>query len=127
LERTQAIKTLGKLLGKSLGYQVDREAPSADQREEAQAELARARHTMSYWAEEKRQACKRALAADPDYQECLKNCTEASGSVSALQSVAFRYKFTVGTSSGLFFRVEARGDSWEDCIKKVEAKQRARA
>lgn len=30
------------------------------------------------------------------------------------------YKFTVGTSNGMFFLVKAEGDSWEQVIDKLQ-------
>jgi hypothetical protein len=123
VKRELAIKILGKMLGKNLGYRVDDDAPSPDERREAQGALAEARSTKDYWAEKKAQACTRALAADKDYQECVKQHEAALEALKELQFVALRYKFTVGTSSSMFFQVKAQGDSWEDCIAKLEGKQ----
>jgi len=39
MERTIAIKKLGKMLGKSFGYRVDPRAPSREEREEATRRL----------------------------------------------------------------------------------------
>ena len=34
-------------------------------------------------------------------------------------SVVHHYRFTVGTSNGMFFHIRAQGDSWEEVIEKV--------
>ena len=52
MERTIAVKKLGKLLGKSMGYRIDSKAASRDEREVARAELKLALEARSKLEEE---------------------------------------------------------------------------
>lgn len=124
MQRTEAIKKLGKLLGKSLGYRVDTQAPTKDERTAAYEQFkaaAKERKTL----EEKRNARRQEiLAADAEYQALVAAHKEAKEHADKLGAVSRQYKFTVGTNSGMFFHVRAQGDTWEEIIDKVEAKRR---
>jgi len=125
MERTVAIKKLGKLLGKSLGYRVDPDAPSAAERAEAKQHLPDLRAVKDQ--AEKAMVARRAavLAADAEYQALIVAYRAARKDAAAAASIVSRYKFTVGTSNDLFFMVKAQGDSWEDVITKLNGKASA--
>lgn len=125
MERTAAIKKLGKMLGKSLGYRVDPRAPTSEERAEARRQLPalnEARQQAEKAMTDRRQAI---LAADQPYQDLVAAWTEAKQKASATASVLHHFKFTVGTSNGMFFHVKAQGDSWEDVIAKLNTKDAA--
>ncbi len=123
MERTAAIKKLGKLLGKSLGYRVDPKAPTSQQREEARHQL----HALNAAKQQAEQAMKdrreALLAADAQYQELVAAYQEARQRAEKTASILHHFKFTVGTTSGMFFLVKAQGDSWEEVIDKLSAKE----
>src|SRR5262245_6736954 len=122
MERSVAIKKLGKLIGKDLGYRVDPEAPNAEERAEAQ------RQHGTLFAE--KQAAEKAmtdrrialLQGDAQYQELKAAFQAARLAADKMSSRAHRYKFTVGKVNSLFFSVMAQGDSWEEVIAIVERK-----
>jgi hypothetical protein len=122
MERVVAVKKLAKILGKTLGYRVDPKAPDAEQRAEAKAELAEARLVRAE-ALRKRDARYRAiLDADQEYQELAAAHKAAQKIEDQLACKCHHYRFTVGTSNGMFFHVKAQGDSWEDVIDQLTTK-----
>lgn len=126
MERAVAIKRLGKLLGKKLGYRVDDKAPKQDDRDAARAALMPAieeRNALQAKRDERRRAI---LEADAEYKSLCAESRAASERVDKLSSITRHYKFTVGTSEGLFFLIKAEGDSWEQIIDKLEAEQQKR-
>lgn len=122
MERSVAIKKLGKLLGKRLGYRINDKAPSREERAEAKTKLTSAVMERDK-LEERRDARERAiLAADPEYQSLLAEHKTASEVVKRLFDVTRHYKITVGTSEGMFFLIKAEGDSWEEIIDELQKK-----
>ena len=121
MERTTAIRTLGKLLGKHLAYRVDPKAPSSEEREAARTrskelvDRKAAAHTALM-------ARREALLQDPEYQSLMAAWREADKALSHNSGVMHHYKITVGTTDNLFFHVRAQGDNWEEVITKVKAK-----
>lgn len=123
MDRQTAIKKLGKLLGKNLGYRVDQTAPKAEDREAAQAAIPDAikKRDAARKAQEDRRIA--ILAADTEYQRLKEEAIAASETVSRLFTVTQHFKITVGTSSPMFFQIEAQGDSWESIIEIITAKK----
>ena len=122
MNRADALKQLGKLLGKSFGYRVDSDAPNAEEREAARAALAIASEKAKALLEQKEARIKALLDADAEYQQIKADHEAAKKARNKLAGICHQYKFTVGTSSELFFHVKAQGDSWEEVIAKVKAK-----
>lgn len=119
MERVVAIKTLGKLLGKSLGYRVDPKAPTSEEREGAQRQLpalTAAKQEASKAMEDRRRAL---LDGDQQYQELVAAYRIAREKSEKMFSILHHFKFTVGTSNGMFFHIKAQGDSWEEVIGKL--------
>ena len=126
MERSVAIKKLGKLLGKRLGYRVDRDAPDAETRAAVRQQLPglRAAERQVEAAMDARRAA--LLAADPEYQALAEAFKLARAGRRAAAAVATsRYRITVGISGAVFFHVKAQGDSWEDVIAKLTADRRS--
>jgi len=122
MNRADALKQLGKLLGKSFGYRVDLDAPTAEERETAQAALTVASEKAKTLLEQKEARIKTLLEADAEYQRLKTDHEAAKKERNHLAGVCHQYKFTVGTSSEMFFHVKAQGDSWEEVIAKLKAK-----
>jgi hypothetical protein len=125
MERAVAIKKLGKILGKSLGYRVDPQAPYQADRDEARAKLpdaAAKRKGLNEQMEARRTAI---LQGDALYQRLKAEHADAKKVCDELFSIANHYKITVGVSNSLFFTVHAQGDSWEQVIAKLIEKQTA--
>lgn len=123
MERAVAIKKLGKILGKSLGYRVDPRAPDQDGRDEARAKLPDAtakRKALSEQMEARRTAI---LLADAEYQRLKADHAGAKQACDKLSSIICHYRFTVGNTNSMFFHVKAQGDSWKDVIAKLTEKQ----
>ncbi len=120
MERSVAVKKLTRLLGSRLGYRVDPTAPGQDEREAARAALPAAIAERN-GVKEKRDARYTAiLKADAEYQALKAEYTAASQRVDKLSSVTRHFKFTVGTSNGMFFHIRAEGDTWEEVIGKLQ-------
>ena len=125
MERAAAIKKLSKILGKSFGYRVNPKAPDQDDRDEARAKLREAVPKREELRAAVEARCKAFLQADAEYQRLKEELTEARKTCDELSSITVGYRFTVGTSGDLFFHVKAQGDSWEEVIAKLTAKQTA--
>lgn len=123
MERAVAIKKLGKLLGKELGYRVDNKAPTAEQRLGALSALAPAIEKRNKLREQRDARCAAILAADTEYQNLVDAARDASKRVDEFSSITRRYKITVGVSTDMFFHIKAQGDSWEEVIDKLTAKE----
>lgn len=124
MRREDAVKKLGKLLGKNLGYRVDPRAPDADERQEAMAELKLVganRDDLQARMQVRRRAI---LEADAEYQLLQGGYLEAKKYAESLASKSHHYRFTAGVSNGIFFMVKAQGDSWEEVIAKIEKDKR---
>jgi hypothetical protein len=119
MERAVAVKALTKILGKSLGYRVDLKAPDTDTRAEAKAALHIAIEARNKIKQLKDERYRTILAADKQYQELSKQYKDEQEAVEKLASISRHYKFTVGTTDGMFFSVRAEGDSWEEVIAKL--------
>ena len=124
MERSVAVKKLGKLLGKHFGWRVDSAAPGADERAEAKLQLPALR-TAEEQAEAAMKARREAvLAADREYQALVVAHCEARDARHKVSAMTSHYRITVGTTSNLFFHVKAQGDSWEDVIAKLNGHKR---
>lgn len=123
MERAVALKKLGKLIGKNLGYRVDPNAPTADEREAAKVELKAANAETMRLKVLRDERYTAILAADAEYQELREKWRAAKDRADKLCGKTYHYKFTVGKSSSIFFHVLAEGDSWEEVIRKVEEKR----
>lgn len=125
MERAVAIKKLGKILGKSLGYRIDPRAPNQEERDAAQAELREVvpkREALSKAVDARRAEI---LQADAEYQRLKAEHKEAREACDRLFSITHHYRFTVGVSNSMFFTVHAQGDSWEQVIEKLTVKEAA--
>mgnify|MGYP001560182904 CR=1 FL=1 len=127
MERAVAIKTLGKLLGKKLGYRVDAKAPTKEERAEAKAALTHKIEERNNLNEQRDARYKAILAADAEYQRLFAETKAARKRTDELSSITCHYKITVGTSEGMFFMVKAEGDTWEEIIGKLTAKEKQAA
>lgn len=125
MERAVAIKKLGKILGKSLGYRVDLKAPDQDDRDEARAKLPDATAKRKALSERMEARRLEILQADAEYQRLKADHADAKKVCDELFGITCRYRFTVGTSNSLFFMVKAQGDSWEEVIAKLSAERLA--
>lgn len=119
MRREDAIKKLGRLLGKNLGYRVDPTAPDQDERNEALTNLKIQRPIRDELRKQVELRCKAILAADEEYQRLKAEMKAASDTCDKLLSITNQYRFTVGVSNSLWFTIRAQGDSWEEVIAKL--------
>lgn len=126
MERAAALKKLGKILGKSLGYRVDTSAPTPEERTQAMVDAVTLSAAYKEAAAAKDARYKAILAADVEYQELFAKCADLRKARDQASYTAHRhYKITVGTTNTMFFLVRAQGDSWEDVIDQLTAKKTA--
>lgn len=125
MERSIAIKKLGALLGKSLGYRVDSKAPDEDERTEARAKLKSASAERDTLGKQREARLQEILQADAQYQRLKAAHAGAKKRCDELFSISHHYRFTVGVSNGMFFHVKAQGDSWEEVIAMVAKEKQA--
>jgi len=119
MERSVAIRKLGKLLGKRLGYRVDSRAPDAEERAAARQQLPALEAAEKQAADAMDARHRAILAADTEYQAMVAEHKAARDRRHKVSVVTGRYRITVGTTSDLFFHVRAQGDSWEDVITQL--------
>jgi hypothetical protein len=124
MERSTAIKRLGKLLGKNFGYRINDKAPTQEERAAAKEALKPACAERDALKEKRDERHRAILAADAEYQNLHAQHRAATERVDKLGSVTRHYKITVGVSTSIFFRIMAEGDSWEEVIA-VLTKERA--
>ena len=125
MERTVAIKKLGKILGRSLGYRINPKAPTREERAAAKNEMPAAIKERDDLKARRQARFEAILAADAEYQSLKASHEKAREHVERLGSITRHHKITVGTSNGLFFTVKAEGDSWEEIIDKLTAQKKA--
>ena len=68
MKREDAVKKLGKLLGKCFGWRVDSDAPDAEERAEAKQQLPALRAAEEQAEAAMKARCAAVLAADHEYQ-----------------------------------------------------------
>ncbi len=119
MERSVAIKKLGRILGKSLGYRVDPKAPTQEERDVAMAKLREVRPMREALSKQVDARRAEVLLADAEYQRLKTEHAEATKNCNELLSITCHYRFTVGVSNSMFFHVKAQGDSWEQVIEKL--------
>lgn len=124
MERAVAVKKLRKLLGKSFGYQIAKDAPTREEREAAKVELIAATKELDALRQKTEARRQDLLKADAQYQALIADCKIAQKRRDELLGKSHTYKFTVGTSNSLFFYVRAEGDSWEEVFEKLSKKER---
>jgi hypothetical protein len=119
MERIVAVKKLGNILGKRMGYRIDLKAPSPEERQLAKEARPTAAKLVEELFEKKKNRMAVLLAADIEYQTIKTELETARTNLSELNSKWHRYKITVGLSDHMFFHVKAEGDSWEEVIAKL--------
>ena len=125
MERSVAIKKLGKLLGKKFGYRIDDKSPTRDERDAAQAALTPAIEKRKTLRNAREARMKAVLEADAEYQRLKAETKAASEHVDRLSSIARCVKITVGISESMFFLVKAEGDTWEEILAKLTTERKA--
>jgi|ERR1700685_326663 len=125
MQRADAIKKLGKMLGKNLGYRVDDKAATREERQAARAELTPAIAERKKLEEQKDERRRAILAADTEYQNLCAAYEAARKNTDRLGSIMSHFKITVGTTTSMFFHVRAEGDSWEEVIDQLTKKDAA--
>jgi hypothetical protein len=126
MQRAAAIKQLSKILGKSLGYRVDPKAPLEEERVCLKIALKAATEKANELLKQKELRIKTLLDNDVEFQEIKTAYEAAKKDKNSLASRCYQYKFTVGTSDGMFFHVKAQGDSWEEIFAKLDSSQTTR-
>lgn len=127
MERTTAIKTLGKMLGKGFGYRINTKAPTREQREVATDALPSAIEDRNKLKEQRDARYKALLLGDAEFQRLDAAAKSAGKRVDELSSIKRSRKITVGTSRGMFFMVSAEGDTWEEIIDKLKSENKKAA
>lgn len=122
MNRATAMKKLTKLLGKSVGYQIDPKAPSCEERDKAHAELPAARAKSVSLLKQLEARRSAILEADAEHRRLTADYKEVRERIGRLLSVTQKYKITVGVSNSLLFTIRAQGDSWEQVIEKLTEK-----
>lgn len=120
MDRSTAIKKLTKMFGKSFGYRIDEKAPPPEERAATRTELPATTEKMNRLRDQRDARAAAILKADSEYQALNSAYKIARVEKEKLASKLYRHKITVGTSDGMFFMVEAEGDSWEEIFAKLD-------
>lgn len=122
MERTVALKKISRMLGSKMRYRIDPKAPTPEEKSQARAELPGAIEARDELVKQREARYEAILAADAEYQRLKVESKAAKDRVGKLHGITSRWKFTVGTTTSLFFIVKAEGDSWEEVIDKLKPK-----
>lgn len=125
MERSVALKRVEKLLGKSFRYRVNLKAPNADGRAEARKEREVAERAHSSVSRQLSARTSELLRGDREYQRLSAEYKSTREKSADLRLISSSYRFTVFVSNGLFTKIEAEGDSWEEIIDKLTRKRAA--
>jgi len=123
MERAVAIKQITKILGKKWSYSIDKSAPNAGKRAEAYQLFCKVNANREEFGKSMQARSEELLAADPEYQRLLAGYRLAKKEAEHLGGLSRQYKIEVGRDQGLFFHVDAQGDSWEEIIKKLKERR----
>jgi hypothetical protein len=123
VERAVAIKKLTKLLGKKLGWRINAKHPTQEEKDAAKTALPAAVAERELLKQRRDERYKTILAADMEYQRLHAEHHAAYERVNRMQSKMHQHKIAVGTIESGFFLVKAEGNSWEEVIDKVAAKE----
>ena len=119
MQRIVAINKLSKLIGKGFSYRIDDRAVSKDERAEAKVEYEKAREVTRSLEKQMDDRRNAVLGVDKEYNRLVDERNAARKAQSKIGVKAQVDRITVGRANGLFFMVEATGDSWEEVIEKV--------
>lgn len=122
MERSAALKKLGKILGKEFCYRVDPNAPTSEERATAATSLPETIASRNDLRARRDARRVEILAGDAEYQALIVSTRAATEVVERLSGICAHYKITVGISESIFFSVKAQGDSWGDVIAQLELK-----
>ena len=123
MKRETAISRLKKALGSRATWQINADAPDADERATA---LARLREAVAELAQVKaaREARAAVLLADPEYRALRAQEAAIIAERDSLRGKANSYRITVGKIVGPSampgFYVAAQGDTWEEIFDKLK-------
>lgn len=123
MTRQQAWKKLVALFGeKRACYRVE-SAISSPEKREAAKQAADALTEKWKDVSARREARAKELLSDPLYQELDAESKALYRAKGVAQGESLSYRFTIGTSDGMFFHVLAHGDTWEECFTKLAEKK----
>lgn len=123
MTRQEAWQRLVRLFGeKRAGYRVAKAISSPEKRQKAK-EAADALHARWTDVKTRREARAKELLSDSLYQELEAESRALYRARDQALAEAGAYRFTIGTSDGMFFHVSAQGDTWEECFAKLDATQ----
>lgn len=123
MTRDQAWKKLVLLYGeKRAAYRVEKAISSPEKRQQAR-DAASALFAKRKDVQARRDERERELLSDPLYQELKAETKALQKAENEARGESLSYRFTVGRTDGMFFHVEAHGDTWEECFKEIARKK----
>jgi hypothetical protein len=124
MNERQAKAKLKKLLGPKVAWQVNEDAPDADERAELKIRYEAAKACEAALKEARDKRYRELLAGDEAYQRAASAFSAAEKNTTKLRSRLFSNRIDVGTTSSIsglaFFHVKASGDNWIEVIQKLE-------
>ncbi len=124
MNQTQAIAKLAKLLGPRMGYRLNKDAPSKEEREAAVLQVDELRPQVEEANHLVDARMQWLLKNDPTYQQLKAKHSELRKAYVNARGRSHHYRITVGTDDRLFFSVLAEGDNWQEVVEIVEAKKK---
>lgn len=127
MERAVALKKLRKILGKNAAWEINPKAASGEERAAAQAEQPRLQAERKAAGEALTARMQELLKNDEEYQALRARAEETRKALDANSGILFLHKICVGTVNGMFFHVDAQGDSWEQIFELLAKKKKGGA
>lgn len=119
MERSLAIKKLGKILGKNMGYRVDHDGLLREDREKAAGEAKTLQAQYQLAAKAAVDRMNAVLDSDAEYQRLKAETKRLRREKDEAFSRSQHFRFTVGVSNSMFFHIKAQGDSWEEVLENL--------
>lgn len=118
----EAHKKLVKLIGPRFAYKTRKNALTGENRERAKRVL-QDLNEQTELAKAELDARRQELLRDPEYVEIRERLQSLRVQTTRAAARAHTTPITVGRSDGMFFYVEASGDTWAEVVAKVEEKR----
>jgi hypothetical protein len=121
MNQKQAVAKLRKILGPKMGWSINSNALTAEERAE-QAALSTELRAKEHALKEQLTAMREKLLSDPTYVALRTQWNETKDAADRAWGRSYRKPIDVGTQGAMFFTIKASGDNWEDVLAQLSSR-----